>query len=131
MRISQLTAYFRNLYDKERTVLRNKTYRLRCNKQMKQHVRKLQSMGLVSDVSFCGNDVIVKLNGLLHYKVMSYHVVLNKLNQSIIYKTYLQGNPYCDLIVTTSRGLMTYDQCVRSNIGGVIKALVSAKVVLR
>lgn len=127
MRISQLSDYFRNLNLKSETVLKDKIYYINCNRQIKDYIKKLLSLNLVEHLKVSKNKWALAPGVLLQFKVLVNPLSFNLKNKSLILKEYLKEDPYSELIISTSKGLKTFNECCEEKIGGVIKVLIKCK----
>ena len=132
MGLCDITVYFKVLKSKLKQGLKIDPYTLVCNTYVYRVLEKLNSLQLIKDLQKRKSGPVKLCNfnpGALR-KIKFYHrptLHLNMKNYRDLIKQQLQNNPYNTLLISTSKGIMTLKQAVKSQTGGYVIAKYTAK----
>ena len=126
MKLSELGVFISILNKKAALGKDWSSYSMRYNSHIRRVLIKLQEMSIINNLNFSGN--LVKFEPINCASIKSYlPIPVNRLNMPKIKKQYLKSNPYYSLLVTTSAGLYTLEECVELKKGGLAIALIQKK----
>lgn len=127
MKHSAISVYIRLLNQKEKLGKQWEQYSLKCNLFNKKILIKLSECGYIDNLKFMKNYAYFRPQNCEEYKAFM-PVAVNLKNIKKIKEQYVKSNKYANLIVTTSKGLCTLDECFESKKGGYLIARVIKKI---
>ena len=102
------------------------TYYLRVNSKLKKFIKKLELLNHIKDLEYKGN--LLKFSSFNIQRLDPLREIsLNFKNLSKLKNSLLKNNKYYELLVSTSKGLYTHQQCELEKIGGVVLARILKK----
>jgi ribosomal protein S8 len=130
MRITELTNILNVIKLKNKKGIPSSQYKFKINSYGLRIFSKLTQMKLLNYVKRVkGGFATISVNDLLDIKCQRYPTtVVSYKNYPQIYKNQIRNDPYCTLIISTSKyGLLSLQQVIDKKTGGYMIAKVKSK----
>lgn len=119
MKITDLCVQIKQVNNALKLGFSYEKYFLKVNKFLKKVLYKLEKDNIIDQLTYRGNTCsfrpcnVIELKKLdrLNFKIKDYKKIYNQFK-----------SPYCELLVTTSKGILTLTEARELNIGGVLLA---------
>ena len=119
MKLTDLGVHITQVNNNLNIGVSHEKYWLRLNLFLKSLIHKLEKENLIDQVCYKGNMCSFRPCNIVYFKKLD-RLNCNKKNYRKIHNQYLC--PYSDLLISTSKGVLTLTEAKEMNIGGIILA---------